>query len=117
MLTLEATNLTNEDLTFTVLSSEPSVSPSVLSLSSTPKSPMNIYLAFHDYAGKTRDRCKKIVQVLSPLPVTTTFENESSDDSKTLSSEGQQTSTLPDHVSSNCSGLTHLWMQSAVPLG
>ncbi|XP_042432201.1 uncharacterized protein LOC122018835 isoform X1 [Zingiber officinale] len=117
VLTLEATNLTNEDLTFTVLSSEPSVSPSVLSLNSTPKSPMNIYPAFHDYAGKTRDRCKKIVQVLSPLPVTTTFENESSNDSNTLGSEGQETSTLPDHVSSNCSGLTHLWMQSAVPLG
>ena len=106
MLTLKATNLTTEDLTFTVLAPETSSSPSVLSLSSTPKAPMNSYAAFHDYVPRIRDKSESIVQSQSSVHIATKSQNES-----------QQTAIKSDVISRNSSGLTHLWLQSAVPLG
>jgi hypothetical protein len=71
VLTLEATNLTTEDLTLTVLAPEPSASsPSVVPLNSAPTTP----------AGSS-------------------FSTESSKEGNGITS---------------CS---HLWLQSAVPLG
>ncbi|RRT82215.1 hypothetical protein B296_00005338 [Ensete ventricosum] len=103
VLTLKATNLTTEDLTFTVLAPEIPTSPSVLSLSSTPRTPMNSYAAFHDYAG-------------SSVPIATKSQKESSDDGKTSSSI-ERTAMMSDVILSNSTGFTHLWLQSAVPLG
>ncbi|RWW15344.1 hypothetical protein BHE74_00046783 [Ensete ventricosum] len=105
VLTLKATNLTSEDLTFTVLAPETSTS-SVLSLSSTPKTPMNSYAAFHDYVPRIRDKSESIVQSPSSVHIASKSQNES-----------QQTAITSDVISRNSSGLTHLWLQSAVPLG
>ncbi|WOL16085.1 hypothetical protein Cni_G24867 [Canna indica] len=103
VLTLKATNLTSEDLTFTVLSPETPVSP-FLSLNSTPKTPMNMHSVFHDNAGRNRDKSENSVYM--PL-----------DDVKVSSCIGKQSAIMSDVTSSNSSGLTHLWLQSAVPLG
>lgn len=103
VLTLKATNLTTEDLTFTVLAPEIPTSPSVLSLSSTPRTPMNSYATFHDYAG-------------SSVPIATKSQKESCDDGKTSSSV-ERTAMMSDVILSNSAGFTHLWLQSAVPLG
>ncbi|CAL9072908.1 unnamed protein product, partial [Musa acuminata var. zebrina] len=103
VLTLKATNLTTEDLTFTVLAPEIPTSPSVLSLSSTPRTPMNSHATFHDYVG-------------SSVPVATKSQKESCDDGKTSSSV-ERTAMMSDVILSNSAGFTHLWLQSAVPLG
>ncbi|CAD5173353.1 unnamed protein product [Musa acuminata subsp. malaccensis] len=103
VLTLKATNLTTEDLTFTVLAPEIPTSPSVLSLSSTPRTPMNSHATFHDYVG-------------SSVPIATKSQKESCDDGKTSSSV-ERTAMMSDVILSNSAGFTHLWLQSAVPLG
>ncbi|URE00316.1 hypothetical protein MUK42_06596 [Musa troglodytarum] len=106
VLTLKATNLSSEDLTFTVLAPETSTSPSVLSLSSTPKTPMNSYAAFNDYVPRIRDKSESIFQSPSSVHIATKSQTES-----------QQTAIKSDVIPRNSSGLTHLWLQSAVPLG
>ncbi|KAJ3679630.1 hypothetical protein LUZ60_017641 [Juncus effusus] len=71
VLTLEATNLTAEDLTLTVLAPEPSASsPSVLALNAAPAT--------------------------------------------NLAASSFSTASSPNEASASC---THLWLQSAVPLG
>ena len=103
VLTLKATNLSSEDLTFTVLAPEIPTSPSVLSLSSTPRTPMNSHATFHDYVG-------------SSVPIATKSQKESCDDGKTSSSV-ERTAMMSDVIPSTGLGCTHLWLQSAVPLG
>ncbi|XP_072988612.1 uncharacterized protein [Typha latifolia] len=90
VLTLEATNLTFEDLTLTVLAPESySSSPSVLSLNSAPTNPINSY-----------DKHSTSIRRLSPIPT-----------------DSQKESDSAENKLSNSSSCTHLWLQSAVPLG
>ncbi|WOL20633.1 hypothetical protein Cni_G29438 [Canna indica] len=114
VLTLKATNLTYEDLTFTVLAPETSISPSVLSLSSTPKSPMTSNAGFHDVGRMGGE--KSGLQGLSSVPLATKSQKESFDGAKMPNSVEQATITS-DVISSNSSGFSHLWLQSSVPLG
>ncbi|XP_020081782.1 uncharacterized protein LOC109705460 isoform X1 [Ananas comosus] len=102
VLTLEATNLTAEDLTLTVLAPESSTSySSVLSLNSTPTNPVNSYDGLNEYMGRTGgDKRAARIQRLRSIPA----------DSRKEVDGG-------DNESSNAEGCTHLWLQSAVPLG
>ncbi|XP_062202209.1 uncharacterized protein LOC133904721 isoform X2 [Phragmites australis] len=101
VLTLEATNMTSENLTLTVLASEASGSSSVVSLNSAPTTPNNPYDGLNESAkksglGKHRIGFRRLNSVLAGSP-------------KESDSGGNRMSTA--------SGCTHLWLQSAVPLG
>ncbi|KAL5061527.1 hypothetical protein RYX36_023264 [Vicia faba] len=87
VLTLQASNLTSEDLTLTVLAPASFISPpSVVSLSS-PATPSSPFIGFTEFLGRIND------------------DGRSQTDSKN--------DVIPNSVVS----CTHLWLQSRVPLG
>ncbi|KAL6843141.1 hypothetical protein ACP4OV_026854 [Aristida adscensionis] len=99
VLTLEATNMTSENLTLTVLAPEASGSSSVVSLNSAPTTPNSSYDGVNESAkrsglGKHGFGFRNSVLAGSP--------KESDNGGNKMSS---------------ASGCTHLWLQSAVPLG
>lgn len=88
VLTLQASNLTSEDLTLTVLAPASFTSPpSVVSLSS-PASPMSPFIGFTEFLGRINDDGRP-----------------------------QTVSTNDDVIPSSGVSCTHLWLQSRVPLG
>ncbi|XP_045803541.1 uncharacterized protein LOC123897085 [Trifolium pratense] len=88
VLTLQASNLTSEDLTLTVLAPASFISPpSVVSLSS-PTTPMSPFIGFTEFLGRINDDGKP-----------------------------QTVSTNDDVIPSSGLSCTHLWLQSRVPLG
>ncbi|XP_042408561.1 uncharacterized protein LOC121997945 [Zingiber officinale] len=116
VLTLKASNLTHKDLTFTVLAPESAISPSVISLTSTPKTLKESYAAIHDYARKLGgDKSGSGLQSLSSLYNSSTQQTNTFEGGKVADSL-ERTSIISDVISNN-SGFTHLWLQSAVPLG
>jgi len=99
VLTLEATDMTSENLTLTVLAPEASGSSSVVSLNSAPTTPNGSYdneSARKSGLGKQGTGFRRLNSVVAGSPM------ESDNGGNRLS-----TST----------GCTHLWLQSAVPLG
>ncbi|TVU50225.1 hypothetical protein EJB05_01589 [Eragrostis curvula] len=101
VLTLEATNMTSENLTLTVLAPEASGSSSVVSLNSSPTTPNSPYDGINESArrsglGKHGIGFRRLNSVLAGAP-------------KDGDNGGNKTATA--------SGCTHLWLQSAVPLG
>ncbi|XP_062203865.1 uncharacterized protein LOC133906098 isoform X2 [Phragmites australis] len=100
VLTLEATNMTSENLTLTVLAPEASGSSSVVSLNSSPTTPNSPYDGLNESArsslSKHRTGFRRLNSVLAGSP-------------KESDNGGKRMSTA--------SGCTHLWLQSAVPLG
>ncbi|XP_022681069.1 uncharacterized protein LOC101782397 isoform X2 [Setaria italica] len=101
VLTLEATNMTSENLTLTVLAPEASGSSSVVSLNSAPTTPNGSYDGVNESAkrsglGKQEIGFRRLNSVLATSP------KESDNGGNRIS---------------NASGCTHLWLQSAVPLG
>lgn len=103
VLTLQASNLTSEDLTMTVLAPASFMHPpSILSLNNSPKSPLSPYVGSSGSAGRVQ---KKI-----------SFPAEL---------ESQSTGIIPseklfaisDVLPRGDVGCTHLWLQSRVPLG
>ncbi|KAG1333949.1 hypothetical protein COCNU_03G000680 [Cocos nucifera] len=119
VLTLKATNLTSEDLILTVLAPESSTSsPSILSLNSSPNTPMSPFIGFHEYMGRMGgDRCSISMHGQSLMPITTESQKVSDGGGIRSSSLEHRTGTVSDVISSDDSGCTHLWLQSAVPLG
>ncbi|XP_073109692.1 uncharacterized protein [Elaeis guineensis] len=119
VLTLKATNLTSEDLTLTVLAPESSTSsPSILSLNSSPNTPMSPFIGFHEYMGRMGgDRYSISMHRQSSMPITIESQKASDGGGIRSSSLEHQTGTVSDVISSDDSGCTHLWLQSAVPLG
>lgn len=113
ILTLQASNLTSEDLTLTVLAPASFTSPpSVVSLNSptTPKSP---FIGFAEIlarvngersigANRKKRRFDSIVK-----------ENEE----KSYDGKAQAVSSSDDVIPNSGISCTHLWMQSRVPLG
>lgn len=101
ILTLEATNMTSESLTLTVLAPEASGSSSVVSLNSAPTTPNGTFDGANESArrsglGKHGIGFRRLNSVLAASP-----------------KEGDN----GGNRMSNASGCTHLWLQSAVPLG
>jgi len=100
-LTLEATNMTSENLTLTVITPEASGSSSVVSLNSDPATPNGSFDGVNESAkrsglGKHGIGFRRLNSVLATSP-----------------KEGDN----GGNRMSNASGCTHLWLQSAVPLG
>ncbi|KAI3696551.1 hypothetical protein L1987_79570 [Smallanthus sonchifolius] len=92
VLTLEASNLTSEDLTLTVLAPASfSCLPSVVSLNSTPASPTD---------GDSRQGMAL-----------------SDDSGPQTGSYNEYTISISDVLPTSDLGCTHLWLQSRVPLG
>uniref|UniRef100_A0ACD5WSG8 Uncharacterized protein n=1 Tax=Avena sativa TaxID=4498 RepID=A0ACD5WSG8_AVESA len=101
VLTLEATNMTSENLTLTVLAPEASGSSSVVSLNSAPTTPNGSYDNLNESArrsglGKHTTGFQRLNSVVAGSP-------------KESDNGGNRISTS--------AGCTHLWLQSAVPLG
>jgi hypothetical protein len=93
--------MTSENLTLTVLAPEASGSSSVVSLNSAPATPNGSYDGINESAkrsglGKQETGFRRLNSVLATSP-------------KESDNGGNRTS--------NASGCTHLWLQSAVPLG
>lgn len=104
VLTLQASNLTSEDLTLTVLAPASFTSlPSVVSLTSAPTTP----LSPEDKATKVNntDRHNIALKRLSSALI----ENQRRNDEQTIS--------ITDVLPKSDFGCTHLWLQSRVPLG
>ncbi|KAG2629417.1 hypothetical protein PVAP13_3KG430500 [Panicum virgatum] len=101
VLTLEATNMTSENLTLTVLAPEASGSSSVVSLNSAPPTPNDSYDGVNESSkrsglGKQEIGFRRLNSVLATSP--------------------KESDNAGNRIS-NASGCTHLWLQSAVPLG
>jgi hypothetical protein len=100
VLTLEATNMTSENLTLTVLAPEACGSSSVVSLNSSPSTPNNPDDGLNESArtglAKHGIGFRRLHSVLAGSP-------------KVGDNGGNKAATA--------SGCTHLWLQSAVPLG
>lgn len=114
-MTLQASNLTNEDLTLTVLAPASfSSPPSVMSLNSSPTSPMTPLARFPELAGRAGEGQRgSIVQRFSSAPL----EKEGSDGGPRSNSLNEHMAAGFDVVPNADLGCSHLWLQSTVPLG
>lgn len=118
VLTLQASNLTSEDLTLTVVAPISSnSSPSIMSLNSGPTSPMSPFFGFPEFPGKLAlDKQGTALQRLSSLPTAHESQKDSEASEKRSIYVGARPGTS-DVISSTDMGCTHLWLQSTVPLG
>ncbi|KAF8040538.1 hypothetical protein BT93_B2692 [Corymbia citriodora subsp. variegata] len=118
VLTLQASNLTSEDLTMTILAPASfSSPPSVLSLNSSPSSPISPFLGLSEVAGKYTSHTHGSTMQKSSV-VAPSLENKSDVHGETkLVSFNEQASPVSDAISTSSFGCTHLWLHSRVPLG
>ncbi|XP_043707010.1 uncharacterized protein LOC122656516 isoform X2 [Telopea speciosissima] len=116
VLTLQASNLTSEDLTLTVLAPASFCSPpTVVSLNSAPSSPMSPFVGFSEGGRLGGDRHASVVQRLSSTPVVSENKKESAGSGARSVSFDEQ--SISDVIPSTGLGCTHLWLQRRVPLG
>ncbi|KAL2519445.1 hypothetical protein Adt_15692 [Abeliophyllum distichum] len=116
VLTLQASNMTSEDLTMTVLAPASFTSPpSVLPLSNSSSSPSSQYVASSELAERVRsDRQVAIVNTVNSVPLNKGQEVQGG--LQTLSFN-EQSVPISEVLPSSDLGCTHLWLQSRVPLG
>jgi hypothetical protein len=119
VLTLQASNLTSEALTLTVLAPASFTSlPSVVSLNSSPSTPMSPFAGFSELTGRVSgDRRSSAMQRLSSAPLLSDNQKQNGDVGARSVSLNKQASPSSDVVPSTGLGCTHLWLQSRVPLG
>lgn len=119
MLTLQASNLTSEDLTMTVFAPASFMSPpSVVSLNSSPTSPMSPFIGSSETAGKTSgDRHGTAVQKLSSVSLELESQIHSGEGGPRSVIPNEQAFAISDVLPRGDLGCTHLWLQSRVPLG
>ncbi|KAJ9554264.1 hypothetical protein OSB04_018309 [Centaurea solstitialis] len=120
VLTLQASNLTSEDLTLTVLAPASFTSlPSVVSLTSTPASPTSPYdVSFDSAAGRfSSDRQAIALKRLSSASNVIENQRRGDDVGTHSGSFNEQTISITDVLPKSDLGCTHLWLQSRVPLG
>lgn len=111
ILTLQASNLTSEDLTLTVLAPASFTSPSVVSLNSptTPKSP---FVGFAEFLARVNgersigSKWKRGFNSIIKKKVEQSYDGKA-----------QEVSLSDDVIPSSGISCTHLWLQSRVPLG
>ncbi|CAI9779333.1 unnamed protein product [Fraxinus pennsylvanica] len=116
VLTLQASNMTSEDLTFTVLapSSYPSPPPAV-SLSNSPSSPLSSFVVPSNLAERvSNDEQEASEQRLISVSNNHGQEVKGSFPSASFS---EQPVPIADVLPTADLGCTHLWLQSRVPLG
>ncbi|CAA3022650.1 Hypothetical predicted protein [Olea europaea subsp. europaea] len=116
VLTLQASNMTSEDLTLTVLapSSYPYPPPAV-SLSNTQSSPLSSFVVPSNLAERvTKDEQEVSEQRLISVSNNHRQEVEGSFPSASFS---EQPVPVADVLQTADQGCTHLWLQSRVPLG
>ncbi|KAK8667741.1 hypothetical protein V6N13_105222 [Hibiscus sabdariffa] len=118
VLTLQASNLSPEDLTMTVLAPTSfTCPPSVVSLNS-PTIPMSPFVGFSEVAGKVgRERQATAVQGPSSMPTISNNQKENGDAGARFTSSNEQLTLIADFIPTCGLGCTHLWLQSRVPLG
>ncbi|KZV28722.1 hypothetical protein F511_32474 [Dorcoceras hygrometricum] len=116
VLTLQASNLTSDVLTLTVLAPASFTSPpSVVSLSNSPSSPLSSFASSVELSERaTTDSRVTAVRHLGSVPLNHGLKVEDGVHSVLLNEELSYGS---DVVPSNDLGCTHLWLQSRVPLG
>lgn len=119
VLTLQASNLTSEDLTLTILAPASSMSPpSVVSLNSSPSTPMSPFIGFSDFTARlSGERRSTSVQRLSSLPILKESQIENGSPAERSVSAIEDAGSSSDVIPSTGLGCTHLWLQSTVPLG
>ncbi|KAM0944118.1 hypothetical protein DsansV1_C12g0116101 [Dioscorea sansibarensis] len=120
VLTLQASNLTSEDLTLTVNAPISSACPpSVMPLNSTPTTPLDSSSGIPEVTTRVGGGDKRVVttQRLSSMPTVMENQKDTTGGGKRSFSLGQHMATTSDVISSSDSGCTHLWLQSKVPLG
>ncbi|XP_022733470.1 uncharacterized protein LOC111287295 [Durio zibethinus] len=119
VLTLQASNLTPEDLTMTVLAPASFTSPpTVVSLNSSPTSPMSPFVGFSEFSGKESSvRHISSLHLLSSMPITSENEKQNSDAGARFTSFNEQLTPIADFIPTSGLGCSHLWLQSRVPLG
>ncbi|KAM3358917.1 hypothetical protein P3S68_021850 [Capsicum galapagoense] len=114
VLTVQASNLTSEDLTMTVLAPASFTSPpSVVSLSTSPTSPMSPFIGSSDFMERV-SIYKQISAAQSTSSVNQVPEGKDLSQSGSVS---ERATPIPDVLPSGDVGCTHLWLQSRVPLG
>jgi len=123
VLTLQATNLTEDNLNLTVLAPASMASPpSVVSMNSTPSTPcINSYVNFSEGKGRTgildtEDGGLAALPRLQSMPLPSVRPIESITGMTPLTLKEQNISAADIMADSN-SACTHLWLQSTVPLG
>ena len=118
VLTLQASNLTSEALTLTVLAPASLTSlPSVVSLNSSPTTPMSPFAGFSELTSRVGDRRGSAMQRLSSAPILSDNQKKNGDVGARSVSFNEQASPSSAVVPSTGLGCTHLWLQSRVPLG
>lgn len=119
VLTLQASNLTSEALTLTVLAPASFTSlPSVVSLNSSPSSPMSPFVGFSEFTGRVSgDRRGSPMQRLSSAPLVLENRKQNGDVGVQSVSFTDRSSPSSGVLPSTGLGCTHLWLQSRIPLG
>ncbi|KAK8977277.1 hypothetical protein V6N11_021363 [Hibiscus sabdariffa] len=118
VLILQASNLSPEDLTMTVLAPTSSTSPpSVVSLNS-PTTPMIPFVSFSELAGKPgHERHATAVQRPGSIPSIYDNQKGNGDAEARFTNSNEQLTPIADFIPTSGLGCTHLWLQSRVPLG
>ncbi|PIN15221.1 hypothetical protein CDL12_12153 [Handroanthus impetiginosus] len=116
VLTLQASNMTSDNLTLTVLAPASFTSPpSVVPLSNSPSSPMYSYSASAELAEKVNnDSQGAVVHGLSSVSVN---QGQKVEDGAPSASINERAVSISNVVPSSDLGCSHLWLQSRVPLG
>ncbi|GAV68587.1 hypothetical protein CFOL_v3_12090 [Cephalotus follicularis] len=118
VLTLQASNLTSEDLSLTILAPVSFTSPpSVVSLNSSPTSPMSPFVGFSELKGRVGNRQGTVMQKPQSGSLASVNQKRSSDNGHGAVSFNEQPHPIPDVVPSTGLGCSHLWLHSRVPLG
>ncbi|KAA3488279.1 Heat-inducible transcription repressor HrcA [Gossypium australe] len=115
VLTLQASNLSDEDLTMTVLAPTSLTSPpSVVSLNSSPTTPMSPFVGFSELAWKAGGE-RRTTAV--SMPSLSENQKQNGDAGAKFTSSNAQLTPTADFIPTSGLGCTHLWLQSRVPLG
>lgn len=112
VLTLQASNLTSQDLTMTVLAPASFTSPpSVVSLSTSPTSPLSPFIGGSDFTER--------VSIDKQISAAQSSSNQVPEGKNLCQSVSfsERATPIPDVLPSGDLGCTHLWLQSRVPLG
>uniref|UniRef100_A0A5B7B8W0 Uncharacterized protein n=1 Tax=Davidia involucrata TaxID=16924 RepID=A0A5B7B8W0_DAVIN len=119
VLTLQASNLTSEDLMLTVLAPASFTSPpSVVSLSSSPSTPLSPFAGSPEFTGGVGgERRGSTVQRLSSAPLVLENQRQNEDGGPRSVLFNEQAIATSDTLPCTDLGCTHLWLQSRVPLG
>ncbi|KAI3744540.1 hypothetical protein L1987_57623 [Smallanthus sonchifolius] len=109
VLTLEASNMTNEDLTLTLLAPSLLNSPSVASLTLSPPTPMSPF--DNNLQNSALHRLRSASKVLDQRS------GEGDDHGHTSGIFNEKTVPISDALPRSNLGRTHMWLKSRVPLG